>query len=313
MAKGNNKQRKICSSNTCKKGEQTIINFYATKNKMFTDGKMPICKTCIKEMINYNDIKTIHTLMRQLDIPFLIDLWEKCEEGKTDTLGTYIRQLNSLPQYATMTWDDSVFEYSNNENKTEEENKSKRRKNPYEIDEDSRYNLIDKWGLGYSDDELYLFEKKYNLLKNNYPEKTALHRESLLTYIRYRVKEEISTARGDVAEAQKWGALADKASEKAKINPNQLSKADLSGGLNGFGELSRAVEKAVDMYEILPRFKERPQDKVDFTLWCYINYCRRLKNLPDASYKEIWKFYDDRKEEYKQKDTDREFEFEDEK
>lgn len=304
------KARKTCSNSDCSKGGQSIDNFYSSKNKMFTDGKMPICKSCIKKMIDYDDIKSIHNLMRQLDIPFLIDLWEKCEAGKTDTLGSYIRQLNSLPQYSTMTWDDSVFEYSNKSNSNI--NTSKKRK-PYEIDEDRRYELMDKWGLGYGDDELYLFEKKYDSLKNNYPEKTALHTESLLTYIRYRVKEEMSTARGDVADAQKWGALADKASEKAKINPNQLSKADLSGGLNGFGELSRAVEKAVDMYDILPRFKEKPQDKVDFTLWCYINYCRRLKSLPDASYKEIWKFYDDRKEEYKQKDTNREFEFEDEK
>lgn len=36
-----------------------------------------------------------------------------------------------------------------------------------------------------------------------------------------------------------------------------------------------------------------------------------MKNLPDADYKDIYKFYEDRKEEYKKK-PNREFEFEDE-
>lgn len=44
-----------------------------------------------------------------------------------------------------------------------------------------------------------------------------MHTEALLTYIRYRGKEEMATARGDVGEAQKWGGLADKASERAKL------------------------------------------------------------------------------------------------
>jgi hypothetical protein len=36
-----------------------------------------------------------------------------------------------------------------------------------------------------------------------------------------------------------------------------------------------------------------------------------MKNLPDVAYKDIWHFYEERKEEYK-KEPNREFEFEDE-
>jgi hypothetical protein len=140
-----------------------------------------------------------------------------------------------------------------------------------------------------------------------------MHTEALLTYIRYRCKEEISTAKGDVKEAKAWGELAAKAAQDAKINPSQLSKADLADGLSTFGELVRAVEQAVDIISILPKFKEKPQDKVDFTLWCYINYIRDLKGLPYCDYKDIYAFYEQRKKEYEQHTSFEENIFTDEK
>jgi hypothetical protein len=144
---------------------------------------------------------------------------------------------------------------------------------------------------------LVAFEKKYQALKNNYPERTALHIEALQTYCRYRVKEEFATAKGAVKEAKDWGDLANKQAQSAKININQLSKSDLTMGLSTFGELVRMVETSVDIIPILPQFKEKPQDKPDFTLWCYVNYVRDLKGLPPAEYNDIYKFYEDRKKE----------------
>ena len=66
---------------------------------------------------------------------------------------------------------------------------------------------MEKWGIGYSDKELYSFEKKYDMLKESYSQKTAMHTEALLTYIRYRVKEELATAEGNVTEARQWEVL----------------------------------------------------------------------------------------------------------
>lgn len=286
---------KIKCTGTCGR-ELTEINFYNTSSPMFPTGKITVCKKCIKEMIDYNKINTIYDILQTMDLPFIYTTWNNCENGKGDTFGNYLRQINSLPQFKNMRWKDSSFSVDSNSKMD-----NGIIKNEPLLSREERFRLLDKWGLNYSDEELYSFEKKYNLLKNNYPEKTAMHTESLLSYIRFRIKEELATANGDVAEAQKWGQLADKASERAKLNPSQLSKADLSGGLNGFGELVRAVEQAVDIIPILPKFKEKPQDKIDFTLWCYINYVRRLKNLPDAEYEDIWQFYEERRKEYELK------------
>jgi hypothetical protein len=170
--------------------------------------------------------------------------------------------------------------------------------NDFNIDEDKLEELIDKWGYGYSNEEYLAFEKKYIQLKNNYPEKTAMHTEALLKYIRYSCKEEIATANNNVDNAKKWADMANKAATNAKINPSQLSKADLSDGLSTFSELSQAVEKEIDIIPILPQFKYRPNDALDFNIWCYVNYERNLSGLPPCDYEDVYKFYDKRKQEY---------------
>jgi hypothetical protein len=152
--------------------------------------------------------------------------------------------------------------------------------------------------MGYSPEEYVAFRKKYNFLKNNYPERTALHTEALLNYIRYRCKEEIATAKGEVKEAKEWGALATKAAQDAKINPSQLSQADLQGGLNSFSEIAKVAEEQSDIVKKLPRFMYRPNDAADFILWCIINYMRKAKGSPEVTYHDIYSFYDKKRDEY---------------
>ena len=72
----------------------------------------------------------------------------------------------------------------------------------------------------------------------------------------------------------------------------------MQGGLNSFSELLMAVEQTVDVIPILPRFKFRPNDAIDFNIWCIINYLRDLEGKPLCSYEDIYKFYDQRKAEY---------------
>jgi hypothetical protein len=140
--------------------------------------------------------------------------------------------------------------------------------------------------------------EKYQFLSASYPDVTNLHTEALVTYVRFKVQEELATASGNAADAERWSGVAMKAADKAKINPSQLSQSDLQGGLNSFSELLQAVEQAVDVIPILPQFKYRPNDAVDFNIWCYVNYIRRLEGKPLCDYADVYDFYDERKQEY---------------
>jgi hypothetical protein len=287
------KKKSTVTKKVCLKCEtpKNPSDFFLSNSDLHADSRYPVCKTCLKENLNIEDLKSVQELLTQINRPFLMDLWlSSVDEGnKTnkDPFGLYMKNVQF--NFKNLTWRDSVFEI---QHVKENINVNSILKN--EITDD----LINKWGFGYEKEEYIAFERKYNMLKNNYQEKTAMHTEALLTYIRYRVKEEISTAKNDMKAAKEWGQLAQKAAQDAKINPSQLSKSDLSDGLDTFGQLVRTVEQAVDIIPILPKFKEKPQDKVDFTIWCYVNYIRDLKGLPLAEYSDIYNFYEERKQEY---------------
>ena len=276
-----------------------VSDYYVIYNLIHQTGRIPYCKLCLKKMIadeNGNvSLEKVKETLRLIDRPFLYNIWKSALEDKMDTFGTYIKNLQML-QYRKLGWEDSKFlpEFENELNYDSMFISQPEEKSNFIITNE----IIEKWGKGYKQEEFEAFERKYTLLKNNYKEKTNLHTEALLNYIRYRVKEEIATAKGDVKEAKEWGELANKAATSAKINPSQLSKADLSDGLSTFSELSQAVEKEVDIIPILPKFKYRPNDALDFNIWCYVNYIRDLSGLPPCNYEDVYSFYDRRKEDY---------------
>jgi len=77
-----------------------------------------------------------------------------------------------------------------------------------------------------------------------------------------------------------------------------LTAADLQKGVNSFSELTMAIEQATDVVNVLPKYKSQPLDAPDFTIWCYVNYERKLRGLPLVDYKDIYEFYDERMYEY---------------
>ena len=158
--------------------------------------------------------------------------------------------------------------------------------------------IVELFGEGYTRAEYKKMLKKYNDMTKTYVVQTNLHKEALLTYVRFKVKEEMATSKGDVQEAQKWYQAAQDAAEKAKLTPRQVSKEDLQGGIVNFSDIFTAVEGAKERIKIFPEFRYQPKDAADFIIWCYVNYERNLNNMPEVPYKDIYKFYDDKKHEY---------------
>jgi len=245
------------------------------------------------------DLVKLKKTLQLLDRPFILDIWNTSTSmSNRDAFGTYMKNI-AMKQYRSMGWADSVFDTQFDEGDIE----TTRSETPQSsLDSIDTFvvtdKIIDKWGVGYTDQEYYYFEKKWNKLINNYGEKTSFHIEGLITYIRFRVKEELATANGLVKEAKDWATMAKDAATAAKINVSQLSKSDISGGVDLLPQLFEAVETEVGIIPILPKLKEQPYDDADLIIWCIINYARRLEDKPRIAYKDIWRFYDDMLTEY---------------
>ena len=291
----------------CQK-EKKSTEFYASSSIYHANtGKIQFCKDCCVSLScdknNKIDINKLKIVLEKIDKPFLPDVlqsaYDESKRNSSDTkeihpLVLYFKNINSLPQYKGTTWKDSLFEGKNKDNNTTNLNN---KPESFEPDDD----IFDKWGFGYSNEEYYYFERKWSKLIDNYGQKTSFHDEGLITYIRFRVKEELATARGDSKEAKEWGTMAAKAADDAKINVRQLSKSDISGGIELVPQIFEAVESNVGVISIMPKLKAQPYDDADLIIWCIVNYIRGLEDKSRVSYKDIWNFYDEMLENEKHK------------
>lgn len=293
-------EEKVKCSGKCGR-ELAIGNFYKSKSPFFPSGYVNICKKCISEMVDYNDINTIYTVMQILDIPFFYNRWEEtCSKHKEKPLGHYIRMANSgLNEFNGARYKDSVFKATTTNKIIKDSNNESNDKLLY---------LKDKFGEGYQDKEYILFEKKYQDLRPSFQLLTTMHEECLREYCIDKVKEGLAKAKGDFKEAKEWASMAKDVASSGKLNPSQMSKADLTGGLDTFGQMSRMVEQTDEgeLMNLFPKFIEQPKDKVDVTLWMYVNYVRDLKGLEECEYKDIYQFYQKRIQEYEDKMLDKE-------
>ena len=331
----NTVKKKTCLACKPDVSEHSIKDFYISKNPMHKDGFVPWCKECIKNnSVTENgeiDEDKLKNVLRQIDKPYYKDMLQSAinqykkehsfiseSELKyygSDIVGLYFKNINTLRQVQSKSYEDSMKEgFVRNQStsaskidniKNGSANKEETVKHYTDLgDFTVTDDIKDLFGDGYSTLEYKKMFEKYEKLKINYSLQTNLHQEALATYVRFKVKEEEATAQGSVDEAKKWYDAAQNAAEKAKLTPKQLTKSDLDGGVTSMSELSKALEQAVDVVKILPRFKYRPNDAVDFNIWCYVNYERRLNDKVEVQYEDVYKFYDEKKRQYIEQNGD---------
>lgn len=310
--------KKICLK--CQKEKFTKRDFYVSNSSNHADGRYPICKPCIRENIELiyepnnpmskDAIETVKNVLLEMNRPFMYSQWlasvEESNKTGKELFGMYLKniQLN----FKDYTWKDSEFgsinDIGSKSSDVVQENQHNIVEQNISISSDELEHLKEIYGHGYPDEEYVLFEKKFRKLKPSFQLPTTMHEEYLREYCVNKVKETIAKAKGEFKEAKEWAAMAKESAEAGKLKPSQMSKADLSKGLDGFGQLSRMVEQHRDIIPLLPKFTQQPKDKVDVTLWLYINYIRDLQGLPEAEYQDIYGFYEDRRKDYESQELD---------
>ena len=125
-------------------------DFYSTINeKLFRNGKLPICKHCLKKYV-YEDkeinLDKFKNILQVYDIPFYEKEWNVSLSGKNETIGSYMK--NVYLNYKDKHWRDGdlldkKLIYNEDDEKVDD------------ID------LINRWGFGFTDEELQWLENDY--------------------------------------------------------------------------------------------------------------------------------------------------------
>lgn len=271
------KNRKVCTS--CGK-QKVLTNYYSTNSKMFSDGKVPICKPCIQDQIDENDTGSIKRILRQIDKPFIHNLWQDCLEDERETFGWYMRMINSLPQYKKMTYEDSVNPKENDSERSR--SKTNDVEDIEEIKDDDgesikiTENIKAKFGSGYTNREYLQMEKFYQDMMRTHEINSPQHKEILIEMAQLNVEKKRLREEQNYADYKRLSDAYKDMMKDAGFRPADRVSGSEATGLRTFSQMFEEIEK--DGF-IEPTPIEVHEDVLDRMIIYMGNYTRRLLNM----------------------------------
>lgn len=278
------KEQKQCSS--CLK-PKNIELFYASSNKLDSFGKVSICKQCIKENVNVDDLNSVHNMLLQLNKPFLHSQWQSAvEEGKNrnkDIFGMYLKSV--FFNFKELTWKNSIFEKDSKATiKTQSDNKenySVEDINKPELKFDITKEMIMRWGSNYELDHYVKLEDFYHNMKKSNRIETPQEETYLkkLAVISLKMDQELDA--GNYGQVKQLGDLFSKYMADSKFRAMDKTEADKTGGIRNFSTIFAEVEKDdhIPPWEYYRKLKNIDQDIVDKTIMHIENFTLRLNKI----------------------------------
>lgn len=257
------------------------------------DGHVPVCKKCLKEMIDENDIESIKTTLQRIDKPFIAKVWKSAEENENETVGTYFRMINSLQQYKNSSWADSDFE---GENQTEiYKHKFDDIDSMDEITTDDGVikltkEIAMKFGSGYVNREYLTMEKFYQDMSYTHAVNTPQLKKQLIYLCKLQIWMDRSLEQGNDSAFKNYNDRYEKILHSSGFRPIDRKSSSEASGLVNFSQLFEQVER--NGY-VEPKPIEERMDLVDMAILANFNYVRqlvgheRLANLPKDVSEEV--------------------------
>lgn len=238
---------------------RAMTMFYNTNSKFYPDGKLNICKDCLKDMVDVDNLDSVLDMLRTIDKPFIDFLWDKAKESTNHTMGEYLKLVNSLPQYRDLGWNDGV-----------KASKPQPQAAPQPTPQSSEIPVewVIKWGEWESRNDYLYLEDLYDKMKLSYRIETASHEDYLINICMVSLMMKKAIRAGDIDAHKKLSDTYDKLNKSAKFTAVQRTSADAAGGLNSFSEWFMRLEKEqADNGKFIPKFHhDEPMDVVDATL-----------------------------------------------
>lgn len=261
----------------CMKNRVTKVHFYSSDSSMFSDGRVPICKTCIKSDIDENDINSVKKVLRQIDKPFIYSEWNTAKDSEKETFGSYLRIISSLPQYKGLTYEDSSDSYSAssniNYNDYEDNNQIVDEEIPLVISPEVRL----KWGAEFSTFEYFKLEKFWDEMTTSNNIETPQHKRQLELYCKINIFIDRAFKDQDFKTFEMLNKQLTNIIKDAGFRPIDKVSGNESAGIRSFSQIFEEVEKEGFITPV--PYNGADQDIVDRTIMYLLNYQRRLLNM----------------------------------
>ena len=222
--------RKTC---ICCNTEQPQNNFYDNRNPFIHDS-FAICKKCAKKSVDFGDLDTLMLFLQTSNIPYLKDFWKRANDAKTETLGTYLKNLNSLNQNTVLEFKDgdSISGRANEVELSTIEHKE------FELTD----SIIKRWGRDLPLDDYVFLEEEFERL-GGYEVETTIQERLFKNMAKTQLMAEKAMAEGDVTKYEKMMKTLSSQMQDANIKPVQVKSASEDGGLRSWGEWIAHIEQ----------------------------------------------------------------------
>lgn len=290
--------KKTCQSEVHKGNrERSLTYFFKVDSPLFPDGHLNICRDCVREEVDIDDLQSVISFLRQIDKPFLKDEWDKAmsTRSKRHPIGAYMQKL-SLPQYKNKTFNESdgvdgvgkVDLSSINAPDFVENVKGEMIHYSEE--------LVNKWGVGYSKQEYLKMEKFFQDTKFTHEINTPTHIDTLTQLAYLTVDRDRLRQKGDWNNYTKLSTTIENMQKSAGFRPVDRQGIDDATGIKTFSQIFEEVEKRGFRKPPPPVFDE---DIVDAMIVSLANYYNRLvgkailKDIPEEMKEELQEFFED--------------------
>lgn len=273
--KTSDEPKAVCQNKNCDKMGRYLApeEFYKSRNTAFPHH--PFCKDCVNKSIDISNMETVYDVLKILDTPFIMDIWnEVCNSGTDNYMGEYLRILNfnNKSKYASFRFKDSIYELSEQKEDNAEVSVNPMIKNI--IDDIPVWD--DKWQGKYTKSDLKYLNDYYDGLQNDFKIITTNHRD----YAKKIAQASLSQMKAyqQLLEGKDGADLAyekatkifDMLSKSAQFAESQRGANDVALGC--FGRVFDAVEK----HNWVPEYIPTDEDMYDKLLKQFSNIERSL-------------------------------------
>lgn len=208
-------------------------SFYVHRNPLISD-ELSFCKKCVKEKINLDDMDTFVGFLQTMNIPYVKDYWKSANNAPTETIGTYFKNLNSLPQLKELTFKDSD-PISGKTNKAELTDIAN-------VDFEVTDGMLKKWGRRYAKDDIIKLEEIFDSFGGNEAENT-IQAKLYENMAKTQMIADKALEEDNPTQYEKMMKILSTQMNDANIKPVQIKSASEDGSINSWGEWVKKIEE----------------------------------------------------------------------
>lgn len=239
--------RQASEKKTCLKcgNDYAVSSFYSHRNPLLNE-RFGFCKKCVKGNVDLNDMETLYNFLRTMDIPYLKEFWKQANDADNETIGTYLKNLNSLRQNKELRFKDSD-DITGKTNKAE----------LFEIDDDFEVTdeVLKRWGRNLEKPDYLFLEEEFDRL-GGYEAETTIQESICKNMARTQWMGNRALEEGDHNKYEKMMKTLSTQMQDANIKPVQVKSASEDGALKSWGEWVKVVEETEPISDQQDEFKD---------------------------------------------------------